>query len=227
MMNPHSETTPTDPADLPRGLVFGACIWIAASWLVAIGVRPPLQPTSTAYTPAARMLIVALTIGILVAWPLARFSSASPRRPIAAAILDTVTLLALTQIVLWPLRLVTSWTIPRLSILAFDLLTISVLVGGLIALLGWNRSGRTLAMAGLLAWLVVPPLVGLGLADPSPLSELSPLVRVWSLGGGGPAALDPGTWVQTLVVGIVGLALWGLAIRSAPIRRLATPASSR
>lgn len=226
-MKPRSETTPVHPAELPRGLVFGGSIWVAASWLVAIGVRPPLQPTSTAYTPAARMLIVALTIGVVVAWPLARFSTASPRRPIAAAMLDTVTLLALTQIVLWPLRLVTSWTVPRLSILAIDLLATSVLVGGLIALLGWNRSGRTLAMGGLLAWLVGPPLIGLGLSNPTAFSELSPLVRAWSLGGGGPAAPDPGTWAQTIVLGVVGCMLWALAIRSTPRRGLATPASSR
>ena len=226
-MHSHSGTRPLPPAELPRGLVFGASVWIAASWLVSIGVRPPLQPTSTAYTPAARMMIVALTIGIVIAWPLARFSLTSPKRPIAAAMLDTVSLLALTQIVLWPLRLVTSWTVPRLSILAIDLISVSVLVGGLIALLGWNRSGRTLAMIGLLAWLIGPPLIGLGLSEPQSFAALSPLVRAWSLGGGGPAAIPPETWVQTAVVGGVGLILWSLAIRSAPPRGLATPAASR
>ncbi len=216
-----------DPPELPRALVFGASLWIAVSWLVAIGVRPPLQPTSTSYTPAARMMLVSMSLGVLVAWPLARLSTRSPARPIATAALETVSLVALSQIVIWPLRLVTNWTVPRLGLLASDLLCITILVGGLLAVLGWDRRGRSLAMLGLVAWVVTPPLLGLGLADPAALAEASPIVRAWTTAGGGPAAVPAGAWLQTGIVAIVGLCIWIVAFASAPRGGLATGAAPR
>lgn len=215
------------PPELPRGLVFGASLWIAVSWLIAIGVRPPLQPTSTSYTPAARMMLVSMTLGVLVAWPLARLSSRSPARPIATAALDTVSLVALSQIVIWPLRLVTSWTVPRLGLLASDLLAVTILVGGLLAIVGWGQRGRSLAMIGLIAWIIAPPLIGLGLTDPSVVAETSPIVRAWTTAGGGPAAVPPSSWVQTGIVGLVGLCTWAVALASVPGRGLARGEATR
>ena len=111
----HDDPRPALP--VPRGLVFAASGWIAVSWIIAIGVQPPLQPSSAVYTPAARMLLASMVIGGVVAWPLVRLSAGVNRRPIASALLDLATLVALFQIVVWPLRLVTSWPADRTLLL--------------------------------------------------------------------------------------------------------------
>lgn len=200
------------PIELPRGLVFGASSWLAASWLVSIGLRPPLQPTSTAYTPAARMMVVATMIGIMVAWPLLRLSTTASRRPILSASLDTISLVSLTLLVIWPLRLVTTWSVDRLATISLDLLANTFLVGGLLAIVGVTRRGTTAAMIALITLVVVPPIVALGLPiDPS--FSPSPLVRIWSITSGGPAPLEPAAWSGALATVVAGLVLWVLANR--------------
>ena len=62
----HDDPRPALP--VPRGLVFAASGWIAVSWIIAIGVQPPLQPSSAVYTPAARMLLASMVIGGVVAF---------------------------------------------------------------------------------------------------------------------------------------------------------------
>ena len=200
------------PLELPRGLVFGASTWLAASWVVSIGIRPPVQPTSTSYTPAARMLVVAIMIGILIAWPLARLSCTRPRRPLVTACLDMVSLAALTQIVIWPLRLVTTWPVERMTTISLDLLANTVLVGGLLALSGASRRGATLTMTALLVLVVAPPVVALG-TPIDPLLSPSPIVRIWMFASGGPSPLPPAAWAPALTTMVVALAVWLVASR--------------
>lgn len=212
-MSPPTPKSEDRPIELPRGLVFGASSWLAASWLVSIGLRPPLQPTSTAYTPAARMMVVATMIGIMVAWPLLRLSTPGPRRPLLSASLDTISLAALTLLVIWPLRLVTTWSVDRLTMISVDLLANTILVGGLLALVGATRRGATAAMIGLVILILAPAVVALG-TPIDPLLSPSPLVRIWSIASGGPAPLAPAAWSGAAVTITVGLVLWLVANRS-------------
>jgi hypothetical protein len=125
---------PRPPLPIPRGLVFVASGWITVSWIFAMGLEPPLQPSSSVYAPAARMLLCSLVIGGLVGWPLVRLCSAIPRRPIASALLDVVTLIALLQVLLWPLRLVTSWPISRTLLIDVHGIIWLLITGGVIAI---------------------------------------------------------------------------------------------
>ena len=200
------------PIELPRGLVFGASIWLAASWLISIGVRPPLQPTSATYTPAVRMMVVSMMIGTLVAWPLARLSNDPPRRPLLAPFLDLVSIAALGQIVVWPLRLVTTWPVERTSLVSFELLASAVLAGGLLALVGVERRGRSLAMAGLLALVVLPPIAAIAL-DTESLGAWSPLARMWIVAGGGPSPIETPAWIHPSIVAGAGGLLWVVSHR--------------
>ncbi|MCP4833169.1 MAG: hypothetical protein GY895_00250 [Phycisphaera sp.] len=200
------------PVELPRGLVFGASSWLAASWLVSLGLRPPLQPTSTAYTPAARMMVVAIMIGIVVAWPLLRLSTPRAHRPLLSASLDTISLVSLTLLVIWPLRLVTTWSVDRLTTISMDLVANTILVGGLLAIVGVARRGATAAMIAVMILLVAPAVVALGTPIEPSLSP-SPLVRIWSIASGGPAPLAPAAWSGAAVTVTVGLVLWLVANR--------------
>ena len=211
MSRPRTES-PTPPLELPRGLVFGASTWLAVSWVVSIGIRPPVQPTSTAYTPAARMLVVAIMLGILIAWPLARLSASKPRRPLMSAFLDMISLMVLTQIVIWPLRLVTTWPVERIMVISLDVISNTLLVGGLLALSGTTRRGASMAMLALLALVVIPPIVALG-TPIDPIFSASPLVRIWVLASGGPAPLPPAAWVAGLVTAVVAVLVWMIAGR--------------
>ena len=211
MSPPRTESTPP-PLELPRGLVFGASIWLALSWVVSIGIRPPVQPTSTSYTPAAKMLVVAIMLGILIGWPLARLSTPKPHRPLMTAFLDMVSLMVLTQIVIWPLRLVTTWPIERITAISVDVLSNTLLVGGLLALAGTNRRGSTLTMLGLVGLVVIPPITALG-SPVDPIFSASPLVRIWVIASGGPSPLPSDAWVAGLITAVVALSVWMLAAR--------------
>ena len=101
------------PLFIPRGLVMLASAWVFASWLTIFGFRPPVQPQAASYGPGIQMLLLMIGVGIGVAWPLLRLSGAPSRAPLAQAAIDGVSLLVLLQVVIWPLRLVTSWTLPR------------------------------------------------------------------------------------------------------------------
>ena len=94
---------------LPRGLLTFAFVFVAAAFAVTVGLRVPIQPTSTAYTPGARAFLELLAIGGCALWPVGRLAM-SPHgwRPARVA-LDLVTLLAILQAVAWPLQLVTYW----------------------------------------------------------------------------------------------------------------------
>jgi hypothetical protein len=186
---------PAPPLTLPRGLIFMASLWLIGSWLITIGVRTPIQPVSASYTPAVRMMLLCLVIGLTIGWPLLRLSQGPSPHPVGQTVLDLVVLLALTQVVVWPLRLVTPWPVDRTA--AIDatmtswLLMIGAVVGGALAT---PRAGvRSLAMAVCLAMGLLGPALAwlgpLGGLDTSALAGLSPLTGVYGLASGGGAPI--------------------------------------
>ena len=158
------------------------------------------------------MLVVSIMIGILIAWPLARLSNSKPRRPLLSAFLDMISLLVLTQIVIWPLRLVTTWTVERILTISLDLLANTLLVGGLLALVGVTRRGATITMLALVVVVLIPPILAMG-TPIDPILSPSPLVRIWVTASGGPGPLPPNAWAGALVTGVGALSLWLLAGR--------------
>jgi hypothetical protein len=87
--------------------------WIFVCWVFLFGVHPPVQPQAASYGPSIHLLFVLMGVGIAIGWPLLRLSGRRSAVPAAQAALDAVSMFVLIQVVVWPLRLVTSWTLPR------------------------------------------------------------------------------------------------------------------
>lgn len=119
---------------LPRGLIFLASLWLIGSWQLSLGGIAPIQPTSTAYVPGVRMMVQCLAIGVIVAWPLLRLSEAPCSWSVRRSLVDLIALVALVQIVIWPLRLVTPWSIARLVAIDLTLVSWMAIVGAIIAI---------------------------------------------------------------------------------------------
>lgn len=209
------------PTTLPRGLIFLSSGWLLFSWIIAVGIRPPIQPSSSVYTPAAQVLLTSIVLGGLVAWPLLRLSGAMRERPAIQALLDVVSLCVLLQIILWPLRLVTAWTIARLllidgSMCAWLMTTAAILATSI----SQNGRIRTLAMALLITWLIAPLLIAISWPQSGMGFAASPLGAIWLLSSDGGALTDSTSWRLLWVNwGISGLA-WALVAVLAAYRRL-------
>jgi hypothetical protein len=199
----------------PRGLVVGASVWIAVSWIVLMGTSPPLQPTSLSYTPAVRMMIQTMLVLTIIAWPLVRLSCGPRTRPVLSAMLDTIALLVLWQIVLWPMRLVTTWPVERLLAVDAEVVASCVLVGAVIGWSGATGRGRTASMVAILVWSILLPAAG---ADESRtgLALAGPFVRVWVEAGRGPGPLIADGWWPAVATLGVGVFIWIVAATRGP-----------
>lgn len=199
---------------LPRGLIFLASIWLIGSWLIAIGLRAPVQPSSATYTPSVRLMVQCVAIGLMIGWPLLRLSQTRPALPVRQTLLDLIVLMALVQIVLWPLRLVTSWTPLRTAAIDATICGWVVLAGAMVAAaLGARQRGpRTLAMLACVAMVLLGPAAAwVGVVsgvDAMELIDLSPLMAVRTLGEGGSAQPTPMQWRWIGLLGLADLTVW-------------------
>jgi len=128
------------PLVIPRGLVMLAALWIFLSWVLLFGVKPPVQPQAASYGPSLRILFTSIGVGIAIGWPLLRLSARPSRAPILQALIDGLAIVVLTQVVVWPLRLVTNWTLSRTMGI---FLAISAMIALTAALLGAVQGART------------------------------------------------------------------------------------
>jgi uncharacterized membrane protein len=139
----------TQPLTVPRALVVLAALWIFLSWVILFGVRPPVQPQSASYGPSLEILFVSIGVGVAIGWPLLRLSARPSRAPILQAALDGLALVVLVQVVVWPLRLVTSWTLTRTLCVIGALAAAVALTAAILGAVQGARSQRrrTAAMA--------------------------------------------------------------------------------
>ena len=194
----------------PRGLVLGASIWIAISWIALVGPRPPLQPTSLSYTPAIRMMVQSMFLLTIVAWPLLRLSLPGRARPVISAVMDTIAMLVLWQIVLWPMRLVTTWPVARVVVIDAEVVASCLAAGLVVAWCCRGRLARILGMSGLLLWSLGIPAIVATTTDALPWPLSGPFVRAWTESGRGPDEVMLSTSLPALVTLVVlGLA-WGV-----------------
>ena len=199
---------------LPRGLIFLASIWLIASWIIAIGLRAPVQPSSATYTPSVRVMVQCVVIGLMIGWPLLRLSQSRPGLPIRQTLLDLLVLIALVQVVLWPLRLVTNWTPLRTAAIDATMCGWVILAGAVVAAaLGTRQRGpRTLAMIACVAMVLLGPAAAwMGVVsglNAMELIELSPLMAVRTLGEGGGGQPTPMQWRWLALLGIADIAAW-------------------
>ncbi|MDY7108089.1 MAG: hypothetical protein SYC29_05580 [Planctomycetota bacterium] len=207
-------THASSPVPLPRALIFLASLWLIGSWFLAIGVRPPIQPSASSYEPGVRLMLLCVTTGLMIGWPLLRLSQSPTPTPLRQTLLDLAVLLAMMQVVIWLLRLVTTW--PPIRTLAIDatLAGWAMLAGAIVAsAIGSTRGGpRSLAMLACLGLcLLAPALAVLGVmsgVESMALIELSPLLAVRSLGEGGRTPLTFAEWRWIGLLWSAALTVW-------------------
>ena len=208
--------TQLQPLVLPRGLILLASIWLIGSWIGAIGLRTPVQPSAASYEPGVRLMLIGLTAGLLIAWPLLRLSQRASRLPARQVALDLIVLLALVQVVIWPVRLVTTWSPLRTAALDATLAGWVLLAGAIVAsATGSNRAGpRHLAMAACVGMCALAPAVAwLGVESgfvAGELAWLSPLTAIHALGSEGGAPLRGEQWGQIAWLTLAAAASWAM-----------------
>lgn len=205
------------PLLVPRGLVVLAAAWIFLGWIIIFGWKPPVQPQAASYADGLQLLFAMIAVGTSVLWPLVRLSGRPSSAPIMQALFDAFAILVLLQVVVWPLRLVSNWTVERsIAIdcgLAATLFTTAAILG-----IAQGRPGsrpRTIAMAVVVVLASIPPLVErAGSADGalSPLAALSGPLLLGRLAG--PNPLDPSAAEWALLKAAAALvgAAWATAV---------------
>ncbi|UCD75870.1 MAG: hypothetical protein JSV91_02915 [Phycisphaerales bacterium] len=217
------------PLILPRGLIMLAAIWLIVSWLLALGLHMPIQPSAAAFTPGVRLMLLSMAVGLMIGWPLLRLSQQPTAYPGRQTMLDLFALLALVQIVVWPMRLITAWPPVRTAAIDATIIGWALLAGAMIAAsTGVPRRGpRTLAMLACLAMCFLGPVLAwvgvftgghwMDLMDLGPLMAINTLGR----GGGAPPSAEQWRWITLLLaaaviawiaLGVVGM--FGKGVRS-------------
>jgi len=137
-----------------------SALWVFLSWVFIFGWHPPVQSQSASYGPSLNLLYVSVGIGIAIGWPLLRLSARPIPKPAMQAALDGLAIFMLLQIVVWPLRLVTSWTLSRALALDGALAAAIALTGALLALSSGDLRprARSFAMAAMVVIALLAPI---------------------------------------------------------------------
>ena len=204
------------PLLLPRGLILAAAAWLIFSWILSVGLKPPVESSSTSYTPGVRLMLVYITIGLMIGWPLLRLSQAPKYWPLSQTILDMVVLLSLIQVVIWPLRLITPWTLDRTAALDGTMAAWTLLTGAIIAsAVGTNRFGvRNLAILGCIAMCLLGPAIALFTTSTGTsafaIVQFGPIVSVFKLAEGAKSPVTSQQWIMILIPTIAAILAWSI-----------------
>jgi len=191
-----------------------------------------VQALSASYTPGVRMMMLTLLAGIVVAWPLARLSGPARPWPMRQSLLDLVVLLCLAQVVVWPLRLVTTWPPERsalidLCLCGWGAAAAAVVATGTIPARRGSGALRTVSMLVALALFAAMPLLTLLgggqlplTAHPSPaenpawwsVAAASPLTAIDAITAAGSVVPGGIEWRAARAGWWAAIALWGVAV---------------
>jgi hypothetical protein len=218
---PAAGTQSTTPRGLliPRGLVMLSAAWIFTSWIALFGLHPPVQPQAASYGPSIHLLFILLGVGIAVAWPLLRLSGRPSAVPVAQAAIDGLSIFVLVQVVVWPLRLVTNWTLPRTLVVDTAIAAAIVTTAAILAASqGCTRPRPRIVAMGVGMCLVLLPwilgLIRLGPPIDAFLGETATALSAPALLGrfSGPATLDPTDADRALALRAVALSAMAWAV---------------
>ncbi|MFM7260021.1 MAG: hypothetical protein ACKO3W_05395 [bacterium] len=151
---------PTRGLFVPRALVVLTALWIFAAWVFLFGFHPPVQAQSASYGPSIELLFASIGVGIGIGWPMLRLSGRASDAPLAQSLFDAIAIIVLLQVVLWPLRLVTAWSLDRTVSLVIAASLTTITIGALMSLGSGSRRERTrtITMAFLVALAVGPAI---------------------------------------------------------------------
>ena len=158
---------------LPRGLILLSCLWITGSWIENIGIRTPIQPIAEDYSYGLRMLCSSMMIGITLGWPLLRLGVGRFIKPVRQTALDILVVVSGILVTVWPLRLLSTWTLEQTLLISGLLVNWTLLSGAIICLGAASRNGlaRALLIAGLFGFIGI----GAMLPDAAALTWWRPL----------------------------------------------------
>ncbi len=218
----------------PRLFAFFWTVYLLAAVLGAVWwlARSPTGGPS-AFSPAARTMLVIIAVGVVILWPMTRLSQLAPPRPVVrATALDLVVMLGPAQLVIWPLVFLADWPVPVVAALCAQLAGWGALIGGVVALALVRRSqtgglARGTLRPGL-AWMILivamVSAVPLGVRILSHLTGVSPAFAgafaPFDFGGSmlgqgfsGPTT-SPGAprWVGIGVLWAISCVLWAFAV---------------
>ncbi len=228
-----------DPFGL-RVLVITWSLWLLTSWSITLAFNATVH--------AVRWVIFSAVFGLMAVWPALRLSqqlpwyppygrgsgvrgvAASATRRVLATGLDWLCLLAVLQVVIWPLMLLGRWSVEQTFWLNMAVVSWSLLTGALVGLGrvlpgAWARLGAmVLCMLLLVGEPIWRALYGLffavsGSGEPAGQMRISPIQALWELTTTTPP-YDPGQWVPVILstAAAAGLA-WGVLIVMAVVLR--------
>jgi hypothetical protein len=176
-------------------------------------------------------MLLSMTIGLMIGWPLLRLSQRRPAYPLSQTVLDLVVLLGLVQVVIWPLRLVTNWTPIRTAAIDATVSGWVVLAGAIVAAsISTEKIGpRIVAMVACLGLCIGgPALAWLGVLtgiNAQQLVDLSPLLAIRTLGEGGASPPTDIQWRWIMLLCVADVAVWiaawnsGRLLQRTPVHR--------
>lgn len=229
-----------DPFGL-RTLIISWCLWLLVSWSITLAIDATVH--------AVRWVIFSAMFGLMAVWPALRLSQQLPwyqpyrsrgkglhatnggggpskagtSRRVLATLLDWVCLLAVLQVVIWPLMLVGRWSVQQTLWLDLAVMSWSLLAGALVGLgrvlpTVWARIGAmvlcVLLAVGEPVWLA---LTGMGFTEPNATHgqgwqmRISPIQALWELTTTG-EPYDPSGWVPVIISTAVAAVLAWLVL---------------
>lgn len=140
-------------------MLFAAIAFAMLAFVVTVGDRRPIEPTSGAYAPSVRAFVALAAFGMTLAWPLWRIAMPPAGWSAGRAALDATTLVVAFQAAFWPLHLVSGRTLADAAMLDALVCGWAVACGAVVAL----SANRTLdaGLAG--AVLLAVPCLGVSL----------------------------------------------------------------
>ncbi len=237
-----------DPFGL-RTLIISWCLWLLVSWSITLAIDATVH--------AVRWVIFSAAFGLMAVWPALRLSQQLPwyhpyerggtglnggagrsrssragtSTRVLATLLDWVCLLAVFQVVVWPLMLVGRWTVQQTLWLDLAVMSWSLLAGAFVGLgrvlpTAWARISAmglcVLLAVGEPVWMA---LSGSGFAKQNQHGQdwqmrISPIQALWELTTTG-QPYDPAGWVPAIISTAVaaGLAWVMLGVMALVIRK--------
>lgn len=179
------------------------CCWLLGSWLVNLDIDAPRWISDDALIPAARGMFISMTIGLGLIWPAWRLSlplrrDASPGLQTAT---DAISLLAIAQLVIWPLRSLLGWPAVMAQLLDMALIIWTGAAGLCVwgGLAGRSPAARSAGMAMAAGMLFGGPLLAV-MTGAVEAARWSALHVMWTVGNGAVSLDEARTMVYRLTV---------------------------
>jgi len=209
---------------LPRILLLWWSIWLLISWILAYSRNWSIIPSELTHIASTRRMLVAISLGLTIVWPMFRLTFTPSRsRCRLAVFIDWLALIGTLQIVLWPMRLSTSWSTARVALLVTIIGAWTLITGAFIALglLSSQKWGRTASMLLCLLLVCAAPIASLFFnttlgSTQRNLLDWSPVTQLWNLAERTCQLVSRTEWTQAGLLLVISVLLW-IAVALWPI----------